>query len=456
MSRILVVDDESSMRQLLEIALTKEGYQITVAESGAKAVTLVGQSSFELVISDLKMPDMSGVEVLRHVKRTAPDLPVIMMTAYASTETAVEALRLGAYDYITKPFKLDELKVTIRNALEKKKLKEEVVHLKRTLKERHGLDSILGRSPKMIELFGLIEVIAPTQSTVLVTGESGTGKELVARAIHLNSLRQKESFVSVNCGALPETLLESELFGHMRGSFTGAVTNKKGLFEAADRGSIFLDEIAEMSPAMQVKFLRVLQEKRFRRIGASEEMEVDVRVIAATNKTLEDLVREKQFREDLYYRLNVIPIHLPPLRERRDDIPLLAQHFLAKSCTHMGKTITTISEPAMEILMAHEWPGNVRELENVIERAVALEGSSAILPERMPENLLRRKSLTVAAPVDELSEEGVDFTQHVAGVERRLLQLALDREGGVQTRAARLLNLNLRSFRYLLQKYGLK
>ncbi len=455
MNRILVVDDEASMRQLMEIALSKEGYQVTAADSAGKAQQIFGERSFDLVISDIKLPDLSGVEVLRHVRQTAPDTPVIMITAYASTDTAVEALRLGAHDYITKPFKIDELKIIIKNALEKKRLKEEVVQLKRTLQKQHGLDSILGRSPKMLDVFELVQSIAPTQSTALITGESGTGKELVARAIHVYSQRKAEPFVSINCGALPESLLESELFGHMRGSFTGASTNKKGLFEVADRGSIFLDEIAEMSPAMQVKLLRVLQEKRFRRIGAAEETEVDVRVIAATNKNLEKMVEEKTFREDLYYRLNVIPIALPPLRERREDIPLLAEHFLTRSCGQMGKPISKISDQAMEFLTAYDWPGNVRELENVIERAVALEMTRVILPERLPENLLRARA-AAAVPQAEISDQGLDFAQYVANVEKRLLTQALERAGGVQTRAAKLLSMNLRSFRYLLQKYGLK
>jgi two-component system response regulator PilR (NtrC family) len=455
LNRILVVDDEASMRQLMEIALSKEGYQVTGADSARQAREMFAERSFDLVISDIKLPDLSGVEVLRHVRETAPDTPVIMITAYASTDTAVEALRLGAADYVTKPFKIDELKIIIKSHLEKKRLKEEVVQLKRTLQKVHGLDSILGRSPKMLELFELVQSIAPTQSTVLITGESGTGKELVARAIHVYSLRKAEPFVSVNCGAVPETLLESELFGHMRGSFTGATTNKKGLFEVADRGSIFLDEIAEMSPAMQVKLLRVLQEKRFRRIGAAEETEVDVRVIAATNKNLEQMVEEKTFREDLYYRLNVIPIALPPLRDRREDIALLAEHFLARSCTQMGKSISKISDQAMAVLMSHDWPGNVRELENVIERAVALETTRVILPERLPENLLRARAAP-AAPATEIPEQGLDFSQYVANVERRLLTQALEKAGGIQTRAAKLLSMNLRSFRYLLQKYGLK
>jgi two-component system response regulator PilR (NtrC family) len=312
----------------------------------------------------------------------------------------------------------------------------------------------------MIKLFELIKSVAPTNSTVLITGESGTGKELAARAIHTNSTRQAAQFVSVNCGAVPETLLESELFGHLRGSFTGATANHKGLFEVAHQGTIFLDEIAEMSPSMQVKLLRVLQDKTFRSIGSTEEIEVDVRIIAATNKELEKVVAEKAFREDLYYRLNVIPIHMPPLRERRDDIEMLAEHFLAKASAEMGKKIAKISDEAMQLMTQHDWPGNVRELENVIERAVALESSQVILPERLPDKIQEGTKLTLAEgggqELEELPEEGIDFHRHVDSIEKRLLSLALARAGGVQTKAAKFLHMNLRSFRYLLQKYDLR
>jgi two-component system response regulator PilR (NtrC family) len=322
------------------------------------------------------------------------------------------------------------------------------------------MDSMVGQSEKMVELFEQIKTVAHTDSTVLITGESGTGKELVARAIHVHSLRQSEPFVSVNCGAVPETLLESELFGHLRGSFTGATTNHRGLFEVAHKGTIFLDEIAEMSPSMQVKLLRVLQEKKIRRIGATEEIQVDVRIIAATNKELETMVEEKSFREDLYYRLNVIPIHLPLLRERREDIPLLAEHFLAQAASRTGKKIRGISDQAMDLLVAYAWPGNVRELENVIERGVALESSPMIQPERLPENLTRQKAeaseLAAFGVSSEFPEEGIHFHQHVEEVEKRLLKAALEHGGGVQTRAAKLLHMSLRSFRYLIQKYDLR
>ena len=460
MSRILVVDDEESMRKLLEIALGKEGYRLTLAESGKKATEIFDKSSYDLVISDIKMPDMSGVEVLRHIKETDPSVPVIMVTAYASADTAVEALRLGAYDYLTKPFKLEELKANIRNALEKVRLKRENETLKRELKKTQGLDSMLGGSRVMLELFEHIKSVATTNSTVLITGESGTGKELAAKAIHVRSPRAGEPFVSINCGAVPETLLESELFGHLKGSFTGATANHKGLFEVAHRGTILLDEIAEMSPTMQVKFLRVLQEKKIRRIGSTEELEVDVRILAATNKDLERGVQDRSFREDLYYRLNVIPIHMPPLRERREDIPLLATHFLAKASASTKKNLTKIADEAMERLQAYDWPGNVRELENVIERAVALEPTGVVLPERLPEKVREFGTAPLAVPTtvskDGFPDEGVDFGERVASLERKLLTGAMEKAGGVQTKAARLLNMNLRSFRYLLQKYGLR
>lgn len=460
MSRILVVDDEESMRQLLEIALGKEGYRITLAESGKKATGLFDQSSYDLVISDIKMPDMSGVEVLRHIKESDPTIPVIMMTAYASAETAVEALRLGAYDYLTKPFKIEELKNNIRNALEKVRLKRENETLKRELKQKHGLDSMLGTSPRMLELFEHIRSVATTNSTVLITGESGTGKELAARAIHVRSPRANEPFVSINCGAVPETLLESELFGHQKGSFTGATASHKGLVEVAHKGTIFLDEIGEMSTTMQVKLLRVLQEKKIRPIGSTEEIEVDVRILAATNRDLELGVKEGTFREDLYYRLAVIPIHLPPLRERREDIPLLAEHFLEKARRSSGKNITKIADEAVERLKLYDWPGNVRELENVIERAMALETANVILVERLPEKVREERrpepEELLADPQSDFPDDGIDFTDRVASLERRLLTEAMNRAGGVQTKAAKLLNMNLRSFRYLLQKYGLR
>ena len=370
--RILVVDDERSMRELLAIVLRRDGYEVMLAENGRTALNELEREPVDLLISDIKMPDMSGVEVLRAAKRIDQDILGIMITAFASTDSAVEALRMGAYDYLSKPFDVDELKIVVRNALERRQLRQENLLLKRALQSSHQFSNIVGRSDVMQAVFKLIETVAPTNSTILVTGESGTGKELVARAIHFNSLRRDRPFVAVNCGALPEQLLESELFGHMRGAFTGAAANKKGLVEVAELGTIFLDEIAEMSPMMQVKLLRVLQERKFRRVGGTDELDANIRVITATNQDLPTLVAEGKFREDLYYRINVIQIELPPLRDRVEDIPLLAAHFLEKFREQMGKDVSAISQEAAACLERYEWPGNIRELENVVERAVAL------------------------------------------------------------------------------------
>jgi two-component system response regulator PilR (NtrC family) len=456
-TRILVVDDERSMRELLAIVLRREGYEVMLAENGRTAVAALEREPVDLVISDIKMPDMSGVDVLRAAKRIDQDVLGIMITAFASTDTAVEALRMGAYDYLSKPFDVDELKIVVRNALERRQLRQENVLLKRALQTTHQFSNIVGRSEPMLAVFKMVETIAPTNSTILVTGESGTGKELVARAIHFNSLRRERPFVALNCGALPETLLESELFGHMRGAFTGAAVNKKGLIEVADRGTIFLDEIGETSPMMQVKLLRVLQERRFRRIGGLEEVDADIRVIAATNQDLGKLVAEGRFREDLFYRINVIPIHLPPLRERREDIPLLAEHFLAKYSAQMGKEITGISNDAIACLDLYAWPGNIRELENVIERAVALERTPAILPDSLPAHLLAGTPRNGGGPAPkQLPESGFHLEEHVKEIEREYIAQALRKAGGVQVKAAELLGMSFRSFRYYVKKYNLR
>ncbi len=458
-ARILVVDDERSMREMLSILLKRDGYHVIAAENGTAAVAVLDREPVDLLLSDIRMPDMSGVEVLRAAKATNPGVIGIMMTAFASKESAVEAMRLGAVDYLDKPFNVDELKLKIRQHLEKEELRRENVRLKRVLDEPHVVFGIVGRCPPMLELFGLIETIGRTNSTVLITGESGTGKELVARAIHFRSLRRERPFVAVNCGALTETLLESELFGHVRGAFTGAETNKKGLVELAEKGTIFLDEIGEMSATMQVKLLRVLQERKFRRVGGSEETAADIRVIAATHRDLPKLVAEERFREDLFYRLSVIPIHLPPLRERTEDIPLLAAHFLEKHTQEMGKPLSGVSKEAMALLQAYPWPGNVRELENVVERAVALEQSPVVLPETLPAHLRRGEPVTpVAAGRSEeaLPEGGFNLEAHLHDVERTHLERALKQAGGVQVRAAELLGLTFRQFRYLAKKYGLR
>ncbi len=454
MDRVLIVDDEKGMRDFLGIMLRKEGYAVSQAESADKAADLLGRGEFDLVISDISMPGQSGLEVLRQSKSGSPETPVIMITAYASTESAVEALKLGAYDYIIKPFDVDELKIIVHNALEKRRLENENRILKRELKEKLRSDELVGDSPRMREALDLIAKIAPTNSTVLISGESGTGKELVARAVHAGSPRKERPFVSINCGAMPDELLESELFGHARGSFTGAVTAKKGLFEVADGGTIFLDEIGDTTPAMQVKLLRVLQERRIRRVGGTEESEVNVRVLAASNQDLDQLVRDKRFREDLYYRINVIQIKMPALREKRDDIPTLALHFLVKYSRAMGKKITRITDEAIEHLMRHEWPGNVRELENVVERAVALETTDAITPESLSREV---RSGTRSAPDFPivLGDGGIDLEKQLEGLRERLMEEALRRAHGIQTKAAELLGMSFRSFRYFAKKYHL-
>jgi two-component system, NtrC family, response regulator PilR len=458
--RILVVDDERSMRELLAIVLRREGYEVLLADNGRAAIEMLEREPVDLLISDIKMPDLSGVDVLRAAKKIDQDILGIMITAFASTETAVEAMRLGACDYLSKPFDIDLLKMKVREKIENRQLRQENVLLKRTLGLTHQFANIIGRSEAMLDVFKMIETVARTNSTILLTGESGTGKGLVAQAIHFHSLRRDKPMVSLNCGALPENLLESELFGHMRGSFTGADTNKKGLLEVAERGTVFLDEIGEMSAVLQVKLLRVLQERRFRRVGGLEELTADIRVIAATNQDLAKLISEGRFREDLYYRINVIPISLPPLRDRREDIGLLAEHFVAKYNDQMEKAISGISNDAMELLTQYDWPGNIRELENVMERAVALEPTPTILRDSLPASLRGdgSRSPTGAAGLggDALPDSGFDLEAHVKEIERGYIAEALKRAGGVQVKAAELLGMSFRSFRYYVKKYNLR
>jgi two-component system response regulator PilR (NtrC family) len=458
-ARILVVDDERSMRELLAIVLGREGYEVVIAENGRQALAELERRPVDLLISDIHMPDMTGLDVLRTAKSANADLAGIMVTAFASTDTAIEALRMGAYDYIHKPFNVDELKIVVRSALERRQLKRENVLLKRALQESHQFSNIIGRSEPMLAVFELIETIAQTSSTVLITGESGTGKELAARAIHFNSLRRERPFVAVNCGALTETLLESELFGHVKGAFTGAATNKKGLVEVADKGTIFLDEIGEMSALMQVKLLRVLQERTFRRVGGTEETPADIRIIAATNRDLAQMVAENRFREDLYYRVNVIPLHLPPLRERTEDIPLLAQHFVERYAQQLGKRVQGLASESLTLLAQYHWPGNIRELENAMERAVALERTPVVLPTSLPTAVRAAQGLPpVEAPtvdVELLPDSGFDLERHVREIERLYITEALRRTDGVKVKAAELLGMSFRSFRYYAKKYGL-
>jgi two-component system response regulator PilR (NtrC family) len=453
--RVLVVDDEQSMRELLAIVLRREGYEVLLAHNGRTALELLRKGPIDLLISDIKMPDMSGVDVLRAAKQADPDVLGIMITAFASTDSAVEAMRLGACDYLSKPFDVDLLRMKVREKIENRHLRQENVLLKRTLGLSHQFANIIGRSETMLDVFRMIETVARPNSTILLTGESGTGKGLVAQAVHYHSLRRDKPMVSLNCGAMPEALLESELFGHMRGAFTGADQNTKGLLEVAEKGTIFLDEIGEMSPVMQVKLLRVLQERRYRRVGGLEELQADIRVVAATNVDLTRAVAEGRFREDIFYRINVIPIALPPLRERREDIPLLAEHFLAKYAEQMQKPVASISGPAMDLLMRHHWPGNIRELENVLERAVALEATPSVLVESLPP-AVRGHGAKAPAAVTDLPDGGFDLEAHVQQIEREYIAQALERAEGVQVRAAELLGMSFRSFRYYAKKYNLR
>jgi two-component system, NtrC family, response regulator PilR len=453
MGRILVVDDEKSMRELLSIMLGKEGHEVVAAESGQKAVGFLDQDIFDLVITDVKMPKMGGLEVLKAVKDASPDTVVIMITAYATAETAVEAMKEGAYDYIMKPFKVDEIKHIVRNALEKRRLESENLLLRRELAAGRRVENFIGESPAMRVVFELISRVADSDSTVMISGESGTGKELAARALHNLGHRKDKPFVYIHCGALPEQLLESELFGHMKGSFTGAIENKEGLFEVAQGGTVFLDEIGETSPAFQVKLLHVLQDREFKRVGGTTDIKVDVRIIAATNRDLKDEVAKGAFREDLYYRLNVIPLAMPRLTERREDIPFLASHFLAK---YARKGVPAgISGPAMEILQCYGWPGNVRELENVMERACALCDAEVVGPEHLPAELSAGPR-PHGAPAVMLSDEGVDLEDMLDGLEIKLLKEALERSGGGKMEAARLLGLSFPAFRHRLKKYGIE
>ena len=451
---ILVVDDEQSMLEFMEIALTKEGYKVSCAQEGKEALKMLsGESGFDLVISDLRMGDVDGLELLKASKSIDPDIPFIFMTAYASSDTAIEALKLGAFDYITKPFQVEEMKNLISNALLARNLKHQVTELKKQTTQE---DELVGTSPPMLDIYKLIGTIAPTDTTILISGESGTGKELVARAIHRASPGLEHPFVSINCGAFPETLLESELFGYMKGAFTGAVGEKKGLFEAAIGGTLFLDEVGEMSPAMQVKILRALQEKKIRRVGGTGEIPVDTRLIAATNQELEKRVKEGEFREDLYYRLAVIPIHIPALRERKPDIVPLVCHFVQKYNQRLGSSIQGVTEDALACLEEYAWPGNVRELENVIERGVTLETGEFIQKERLPEKV-RGLITPEEVSLPRLSqEEGLDLEEYLKGIERQMIEQALQLTEGNQTRAAEILQISYRSLRHRIETLEIK
>jgi two-component system response regulator PilR (NtrC family) len=454
--KLLVIDDEMPILDMLSIVFGKDGYRVTTAKTCSDGLAKLESELPDLVLTDLKMPDGSGFDVLSRSKELSPQTPVVMITAFTSTKTAIDALKKGAYDYISKPFDIEELKHVVGRALERKRLADENVVLKeRVARSTYG--AVVGVSRRMKALFDLVDRIGKTTSSVLLAGESGTGKELIARAIHQASPRASRPFVSINCGAMPESLLESELFGHEKGAFTGAVREKKGLFQEAEGGTLFLDEIGEMSLTMQVKLLRALQERVVRRVGGNAEEPVDVRIICATNKDLAKKVADRSFREDLYYRINVIPLQIPPLRERRDDIPDLLRHFLKNVCHEQGMPTKKISAEAMRLLEVYSWPGNVRELENLIERTVALEASDVITSGSLPDAFLHPAGVP-SATLDgmDLPADGLDLERYLEWLGKRLMQQALDRTNGVQIRAAELLRMTERSFRYYAKKYGLK
>ena len=452
-ARVLVVDDERSMVEFLQILLGKEGLDVATASDAPRAIEALEQASFGLVITDLRMPNGSGLDVLTRAKAIDPHCEVIVITAFGTDEIAFEALRQGAYDYLKKPFRNEEVRVVVKRALEKHRLSRENARLKHALLDRYDFSHLVGTSRSMQDVFDLLRKVAATRTNLLILGESGTGKELVARAVHFNSPRRSKPFVTVNCGAIPENLLESELFGHERGAFTGADRTKAGLFEEADAGTLFLDEVGELTPALQVKLLRVLQDRTFRRVGGLKDLSVDVRILAATNKDLEAEVAEGRFREDFFYRLNVIQVRLPPLRERHDDIALLADFFLRKHGQELDKPFRGITNEAMTQLRAYHYPGNVRELENLIERAATLEQTERITIQALPEWL--QHGAEFGAPPPQLPDSGLDLDRYLAESERRILSEALSRTRGNKTEAARLLGITFRAFRYRLAKYGM-
>ncbi|GAM11517.1 acetoacetate metabolism regulatory protein AtoC [Geobacter sp. OR-1] len=452
-SRVLVVDDELSMREFLIILLEREGYNAEQAADAEEALIRLESGNYELVISDVSMPGLSGLELLDRIKQLTPETAVLLITAYTTAEQAVEAMKLGAYDYIAKPFKVEEIKVLVRNALEKRMLQRENQLLRREVQERYSFSGLIGKSPKMKAVYSLIEKVAGSMATVLILGESGTGKELAAKAIHYNGPRKDKRFVAVNCGAIPENLIEAELFGHRKGAFTGAVADRSGLFEQAEGGTLFLDEIGEVPLQLQAKLLRVLQEKEFRRIGDDLDKKSDVRIIAASNRDLEDLVREGNFREDLYYRLDVVQLKMPSLRERPEDIPLLTEHFYRK---FSGNTDIrgSIETEALKVLISYPFPGNVRELENIVERSVVI-GDNTISIASLPHHVVNFQQGGGGSQSFAIPAEGVNLEAYLDGIEKRYLLQALEQCGGVRKKAAELLGLSFRSMRYRLAKFGM-
>ena len=453
MGRILVVDDERSMRDFLEILLQREQHEVVACGSAPQALLALESDDFDIVISDIRMPEMSGMDLLDRVRELSPGTLVILITAHGTTESAVDAMKRGAYDYLTKPCSVDEIRIVVDKALEKRNLASENQLLRRQLREQASVPTMLGKSPRMKEVFSLIRQIAPARTNILITGESGTGKELVARAIHSLSDRRDRPFVAINCGAIPENLLESELFGHVKGSFTGAVSHKEGLFEAADGGTLFLDEIGEMPLPLQVKVLRALQDRTFKRVGGTSDTRVDLRILAATNRVLSEELRAGRFREDLFYRLNVIEVRIPPLRERTEDIPELVRFFVERYSRELERSVRDVDPEVLSILERYAFPGNVRELENLMERAVTLAPDERITAECLPKGVLEREQNTQAGSI---SPEGADLNGLLAEYERALLLEALEHARGVKKRAAALLHVSFRSFRYRLEKLGLE
>ncbi len=446
--RILIVDDEDGMRRLLSRVLTREGYETSTVANGAEALRLVASERFDLVVTDIKMPEMDGLELLAELKQYEPSLPIIVITAYGTIENAVQALRSGAYDYIAKPFENDEIKLTVAKAFERERLLAENRYLHAELEGRYDFSGIVGGSPAMQQVYEMASSVAVSNANVLITGESGTGKELLARSIHYSSLRKEKPFVVLNCAALSEGVLESELFGHEKGAFSGALDTRKGRFERADQGTLFIDEVAEMSMAAQVKLLRVIQEHEFERVGGNKTISVDVRIVAATNKKLEDQVKQGKFREDLYYRLNVVNINVPPLRSRREDVEPLSRFFLDKYTAETGKKITDLSPRALSCLLAHDWPGNVRELQNAIERAVVLSKGTVLTPRDFPQGMQGDDQICLQIP-----EKGGSLTDILEDLERQLIIQTLQREDGSQTRAAETLGIKRTTLRYKMEKY---
>jgi two-component system response regulator PilR (NtrC family) len=449
-NKILVVEDEKNMREILKILLEGEGYDISAAKDAAEGISFIERDIFDLIITDVRMPGGNGLQILEKAQEISPETLVIIITAFGTIESAIEAMKHGAYDYIHKPFKIDEIRLVVKNALEKRKLRGEVSVLREKIKTTYALGNIFYKSAKMQEILKILPKIAQSNSNLLITGESGTGKEFAATAIHNLSARKEMNLVAINCATFPEGLLESELFGHMKGSFTGAINNKQGLFEIADRGTLFLDEIGEMPVNLQAKLLRVIENGIFRRVGGTGDLKVDVRIVSATNKDLAEEIASGRFREDLFYRLNVIPLHIPPLRERREDIPLLVEHFMSK----YSKASRHMSKEALALLVNYQWKGNIRELENVIERVLLMTDKEEITPSDIPPEISKFPSGSKGLP--DMNKNGIDLDKIVEEIERRYLSEALQIANGVKTEAAKLLNLSFRSFRHRLQKYGMR